>query len=74
MGLRPGQTGDTSHARRAARIVSGDLFRALVVRDRRCIVRGCRRRPSQCAGHHVEHWADGGCTDLDNLVNREDDP
>ncbi len=53
---------------RAARIVSRELFRALVVRDRRCVVKGCRRRPAQCAAHHVRHWADGGLTDLDNLV------
>ena len=59
---------DPLYVGRAARIVSRQLFRALVVRDRRCVVRGCRRRPAQCAAHHVEHWADGGLTDLDNLV------
>ena len=52
----------------ATRTVTGRQFRALVVRDRGCIVRGCRRRPAQCAAHHVEHWADGGATDADNLV------
>jgi len=66
--LNPGQAGDPLYVGRAARIVSRELFRALVVRDRGCIVKGCRRRPAQCAGHHVEHWADGGCTDLDNMV------
>ena len=50
------------------RTVTGRQFRALVVRDRGCIVKGCRRRPAQCAAHHVKHWADGGATDLDNLV------
>jgi len=59
---------DPLYVGRAARIVSGRLFRALVVRDRRCVVKGCRRRPAQCAAHHVRHWADGGLTDLDNLV------
>lgn len=66
--LRPGQSGDPLYVGRAARIVSRELFRALVVRDRGCIVKGCRRRPAQCAGHHVEHWGDGGLTDLDNVV------
>ena len=59
---------DPLYVGRAARIVNGRLFRALVARDRRCIVKGCRRRPAQCAAHHVRHWADGGLTGLDNLV------
>jgi hypothetical protein len=53
---------------RASRTVTGRQFRALIARDRRCVVKGCRRRPAQCAAHHVRHWADGGRTDLDNLV------
>jgi len=52
----------------STRTVTGRQFRALVARDRGCIVKGCRRRPAQCAAHHVKHWADGGPTDLDNLV------
>ena len=52
----------------SSRTVTGRQFRVLVVRDRGCIVKGCRRRPAQCAAHHVKHWADGGPTDLDNLV------
>ena len=59
---------DPLHVGRATRLVSGRLFRALVTRDRRCIVKGCRRRPAQSEAHHVRHWADGGLTDLDNLV------
>ena len=31
-------------------------------------MKGCRRRLAQCAAHHVKHWADGGPTDVDNLV------
>lgn len=53
---------------RSARTVTGAQFKALVVRDRHCVVRGCRRRPAQCQAHHVRHWLDGGATDLDNLV------
>ena len=50
---------------RSNRTVSGAQFKALVVRDQHCIVRGCHRRPSQCQAHHVRHWLDGGPTDLD---------
>ena len=53
---------------RASRTVTAAQWRALVVRDRTCIVAGCNRRPAQCQAHHVRHWLDGGPTDLDNLV------
>jgi len=59
---------------RSSRTVSGAQFKALVVRDRHCIVRGCHRRPSQCQAHHVRHWLDGGATDLDNLTSRQHAP
>ena len=62
---------DTKHplwVGRAARNVTAAQWRALVVRDRHCAVRGCHRRPAQCQAHHVRHWLDGGLTDLDNLV------
>ena len=65
--IEQGRT-DPLYVGRAARIVSRELWRALVVRDRRCVVTGCHRRPAQCEGHHVRHWADGGMTDLSNLV------
>ena len=29
---------------------------------------GCDRPPGWCDGHHIVHWADGGPTDLANLV------
>ncbi|WP_420910924.1 HNH endonuclease signature motif containing protein [Rhodococcus sp. OK519] len=29
---------------------------------------GCGTPPARCEGHHMKHWADGGPTDLDNLV------
>ena len=64
-------TADTKHplwVGRASRTVTAAQWRALVVRDRTCIVAGCSRRPAQCQAHHVRHWLDGGPTDLDNLV------
>ncbi len=58
------------YAGRSSRTVSGAQFKALVVRDRRCVVRGCHRRPSQCQAHHVRHWLDCGRTDLDKHNSR----
>lgn len=59
---------DPLYVGRAARIVTAAQWRALVVRDRHCVVKGCRRRPLQCEAHHVRHWLDGGTTDLDNMI------
>ncbi len=43
------------------------LRRALRLRDRTCRFPGCDAT-RHLHGHHVHHWADGGPTDLDNLV------
>lgn len=53
---------------RSAYAVSPALRRALVLRDGGCAAPGCSRPPGWCDAHHVVHWADGGPTDLDNLV------
>ena len=53
---------------RARRTIPNPIRRALVLRDQGCAFPGCGRRPRQCHGHHVVHWADGGNTGLDNLV------
>ena len=52
----PGEAGPTTHTR------------ALEVRDQhRCAFPSCTHTRFLDA-HHVEHWADGGATALDNLV------
>ena len=51
---------------RKTRTVPPALRRALAARDRRCCFPGCRAR--RCDAHHVRHWAHGGATRLDNLV------
>jgi hypothetical protein len=51
---------------RRRRTIPPALRRALERRDRGCRFPGCGLR--LCDGHHVEHWADGGETRLDNLV------
>ncbi|HEY8755920.1 MAG TPA: HNH endonuclease signature motif containing protein [Candidatus Dormibacteraeota bacterium] len=43
---------------------------ALNFRDKGCRWPGCDRPASWTAAHHVIHWAQGGRTDLDNLVYR----
>ncbi len=51
---------------RKTRTIPPALRRALQARDRQCRFPGCNAR--RCDAHHVEHWADGGPTRLDNLV------
>ena len=53
---------------RAVRVVSGAARRALNVRDQHCQWPGCERTASWSAAHHLVHWAQGGATDLSNLV------
>ena len=43
--------------------------RALAARDLGCAARGCTRPPAVCDAHHLTHRADGGSTDLHNLVH-----
>ncbi|TCN57245.1 HNH endonuclease [Rhodococcus sp. SMB37] len=42
--------------------------RALAVRDGGCSFPGCSTPPAWADAHHIDHWVDGGDTDLDNLV------
>jgi hypothetical protein len=53
---------------RFRRLISPGLRRALYLRDRGCAFPGCHRPPRHCQGHHIREWADGGPTDLANLV------
>ncbi|WP_206791917.1 HNH endonuclease signature motif containing protein [Amycolatopsis sp. MtRt-6] len=53
---------------RLRRLISAGLRRALFLRDRGCAFPGCHRPPRHCQGHHIRHWADGGPTNLTNLV------
>jgi hypothetical protein len=53
---------------RQRRLVPPGIRNALYLRDRGCAFPGCHRPPRHCQGHHVRHWADGGPTELANLV------
>ncbi|UOX89876.1 HNH endonuclease [Amycolatopsis sp. FBCC-B4732] len=63
-----GATSEPLDLGRARRLISPGLRRALFLRDRGCAFPGCHRPPRHCQGHHIRHWADGGPTDLANLV------
>jgi hypothetical protein len=52
---------------RKQRVVSTSLRRALYARDRHCTFPGCRRK-RHLDGHHLEHWINGGETNLDDMT------
>lgn len=63
-----GGKGEVLDVGRARRSVTPAIWAALVLRDQHCAFPGCHRAPLMCHAHHIEHWADGGPTTLDNLV------
>ena len=64
--MRHGPGGEILDVGRRTRTISPALRRALAARDRQCRFPGCGN--ARCDVHHLEHWADGGRTALDNLV------
>lgn len=56
---------DTGRTQRAP---SPAQYRAVLARDRGCAIRGCNAPPWMCEIHHLQHWADGGATDVANLA------
>ena len=59
--------GETVGIGRMSRRVPASLLRALRLRDRCCRFPGCERT-GWLHAHHLIHWANGGDTDLDNLI------
>lgn len=59
--------GDVLAMGRARRLATPAQRRALRVRDGSCQFPGCRQQ-RRLKAHHIVHWANGGATDLDNLV------
>jgi hypothetical protein len=51
---------------RTTRTIPAALRRALLVRDRHCQGKGCDRPGAWCDVHHIQHWVDGGPTNLEN--------
>jgi len=52
---------------RKTRVIPAAMRRALELRDKGCRFPGCSHR--HVDAHHLEHWADGGETRLDNLLS-----
>ena len=66
--LSHGADGEVLDVGRRTRTVPSALRRAVQSRDRnQCQFPGCESR--RCDAHHVEHWADGGATRLQNLLS-----
>jgi hypothetical protein len=59
--------GETLSVGNKTRTVPPALRRALQARDECCRFPGCENRRFLDA-HHLQHWADGGKTSLDNLI------
>ncbi|HWE54163.1 MAG TPA: DUF222 domain-containing protein [Acidimicrobiales bacterium] len=59
--------GDVLDVGRRTRRIHRRLRRALQLRDGGCRFPGCTRPGVQA--HHLIHWADGGPTNLDNLIS-----
>ncbi|WP_375431750.1 DUF222 domain-containing protein [uncultured Friedmanniella sp.] len=59
--------GDVLALGRTRRLVSKAQRRALMIRDRMCQFDGCAQT-RHLQAHHRISWADGGPTDLDNLI------
>jgi len=55
-------------AGRAKRVVAGGTRRVLDARDKHCRWPGCERPASWSSAHHIIHWAQGGKTDLSNML------
>ncbi|RMI30034.1 HNH endonuclease signature motif containing protein, partial [Nocardia stercoris] len=56
------------HMGRTKRLASPAQRLALTASLRGCTRPGCDAPASMCAVHHVSEWADGGSTDIENLV------
>ena len=42
--------------------------RAIIARDKHCRAPGCHTKPEHCDIHHIDHWINGGKTDVNRMV------
>jgi hypothetical protein len=61
------EAGEPLSIGRKSRSIPPSIRRALKARDDGCRFPGCTHKRF-VDGHHIEHWADGGDTSLENLV------
>jgi hypothetical protein len=64
--MRHAPDGSVLDVGRRTRTIPPAIRRALAARDGQCRFPCCTGR--QTDAHHIEHWADGGPTRMDNLV------
>jgi uncharacterized protein DUF222/HNH endonuclease len=65
--IKEDKTGEPLSIGRRSRTIPPPMRRALRARDKGCRFPGCTNTRF-VDGHHIQHWADGGETSLDNLV------
>lgn len=53
---------------RSTRVIPPHMRRALIIRDGGCKFPYCERPVAWCEAHHIQHWSQGGQTNLNNLV------
>ena len=53
---------------RTSRTATPGQRRAMAARDGGCIIPGCQVPAESCQSHHVQDWAAGGPSDIDNLA------
>ena len=53
---------------RSVRTATAVQRRAIITRDRHCRAPGCATKPKHCDVHHIDHWINGGSTDVDRMV------
>jgi hypothetical protein len=63
-----GNQGQVLDLGRRFRLFTSAQLRALWLRDGGCTFPGCTVPASWCDGHHLQHWADGGATELSNAA------
>ena len=66
-GIKEDEEGEPLSVGRKTRSIPPALRRALRSRDKGCRFPGCTNAHF-IDGHHIKHWADGGETSMDNLV------
>jgi len=62
------RVGNPLHLGRRQRLAGWQQRYALHVRDGGCVIPGCTVPSQDCHPHHIEDWASGGKTDIDNLA------
>ena len=65
--IKEDENGEPLSIGRRSRSIPPPMRRALRARDKGCRFPGCTNKRF-VDGHHIQHWADGGKTSLDNLI------